>query len=267
MDQHRNRRSNLTSSHHFNAAFVGRVLSRILSTAGIVVLVAAPMAQAGSTTINAGGGNQVTFEYNDSMLRINNSVESNSYVVMRDGTMYTVAMAGNMPMVMDAGAMMKSLGNMPDMDALTPPTGAADLDGRVIELKDTGENETIAGISGDVYELVLEEANGNQRTETLVLSSDERVLEFRDAMLLMVDLAAEMAPEQNMGNAMQQSEELEKRLRSMNAGVLRYGNQMSVTEITGDAIPAARFELPAEPMDLQGLGGMLGEMQKRMQQP
>jgi hypothetical protein len=257
------RRRGLTLVTHSRAF----ALSVALASISLATLMPAPEAYAGSTTISAGDGNQVTFEYNDSMLRINNSMESNSYVVMRDGTMYTVAMAGNTPMVMDAGAMMKSMGNMPGMDTITPPAGAADLDGRVIELTDTGEDETLAGITGDVYELVLEEANGNQRRETLVLSSDQRVLEFRDAMLLMVDLASDMAPKQNLNNAMQQSEELEKRLRSLNAGVLRYGKQMSVVEINSDAVPAARFELPAEPMDLQGLGGMLGEMQKRMQQP
>jgi hypothetical protein len=237
----------------------------VFSMSCLAALTAASGAQAGSATIDA-NGHQVTFEYNASMLRINNSMEASSYVVMRDGTMYTVSLAAGTPMVMDAGSMMKGMGNMPGMDSMTPPTGATDLDGRVISLTDTGDNETVAGIEGDVYELVLEEGNGNRRTETLVLSTDKRVIEFRDAMLLMVDIAAAMAPEQGIDNAREQGEELEKRLRNMNAGVLRFGSQMSIAEISGDAIPAARFELPAPPMDMQGFGSMLQEMQKRMQQ-
>jgi len=234
-------------------------------TAG-AALVAAQGAAAGSATVDAGNGNSVTFEYNDTMLRINNSIDANSYAVMRDGTMFTVAIAEGMPIVMDAGAMMKSMGNMPGMEAINLPTDAGDLDGRVVSLKDTGRDETVAGIMGDLYELTVEDDNGQQRTETLVLSTDKRVLEFRDAMLLMVDMTASISPQQGMDEAREQGKELEARLRGLNAGVLRIGDQMSVTAITDDAIPDARFELPAKPMDLQGFGSMLGEMQKRMQE-
>jgi hypothetical protein len=43
-------------------------------------------------------------------------------------------------------------------------------------------------------------------------------------------------------------------------GVLRYGDEMVLSSIDGKKVDPARFELPAEPMNLDGLGAMLGGM-------
>jgi hypothetical protein len=56
------------------------------------------------------------------------------------------------------------------------------------------------------------------------------------------------------------SEEMEAQLRDTGMGILRVGEEMTVSRISGEKVAAARFELPAEPMDMQGLGAMMGSM-------
>jgi hypothetical protein len=54
--------------------------------------------------------------------------------------------------------------------------------------------------------------------------------------------------------------DMQGRLQDMNLGVLRYGKEMEISSIDSKAVDPARFELPAEPMNLNGLGAMLGGM-------
>ena len=218
--------------------------------AGFASLLVAVGTQAGSATIDAGDGSTATFEYRDDMLRINNSVDASSYAVVRDGSLYTVSLNNGQPMVIDAGAMMKGMGAM-DLPA---PTTTSDLDGTLISLEDTGRNETVAGIEGDVYQVRFEDASGMERSETLVLSTDKRVLEFNDAMLQMVSVAAELASTE----VQEQGQDFQNRLQELNAGVLRFGDQMQIISLSGDPVPEERFALPAAPMDIRNLGSMLG---------
>jgi hypothetical protein len=183
------------------------------------------------------------------MLRIN-SDQPDSYVVVRDGNLYAVSFNDGQPMVIDAGSMMKGMANM------IPQVIESDLDARLISLKDTGKDETVAGINGDVYELKIEDENGAEQTETLVLSDDKRALEFRDALFNMMSFAAKIAGTDKAPK----EDDISKRLLAMDVGVLRYGSEMTVTEISGDPVPAQRFDLPAEPLDMQGLGGLFGAM-------
>lgn len=208
-----------------------------------------PCTQAGTATVSSGPGDTAIFEYAGDMLRIN-SDQPDSYVVVRDGNLYAVSFNDGQPMVIDAGSMMKGMANM------IPQVIESDLDARLISLKDTGKGETVAGISGDVYELTFEDENGAEQKETLVLSTDKRALEFRDALFNMMSFAAKIADTDQPPR----DDDVSKRLMALDAGVLRYGSEMTVTEISGDPVPAQRFELPAEPLDMQGLGGLFGAM-------
>ena len=73
-------------------------------------------------------------------------------------------------------------------------------------------------------------------------------------MYQMVNFAAEMASTQVQA----QGQEFQDRLEALNAGVLRFGDQMQIISISGDAVPEERFALPAQPMDFNNLGSMLG---------
>jgi len=82
-------------------------------------------------------------------------------------------------------------------------------------------------------------------------------------MYLMLDAFGDVASKE----AMQQSKDIQSELANMDVGVLRFGSEMTLTATDGDDVAPARFELPAEPMDMQGLGSMLGSMGAQDQAP
>jgi hypothetical protein len=212
------------------------------------MLLLPPAASAGTATMQNADGSNAEFEYNDSMLRIG-SGDADGYTVVRDGSIYVVSLNDGQPIVMDAGSMMKGF----DVSAYAAPT---DLTSEFLGLDDTGRSETVAGIKGRVYELRFKDGDGNEQSEEIVLSEDARALEFRDALFIMLEVASSLTG----GDANEAGRSIQKRLSDMDAGVLRYGNDMRLTRIDGSAVDPARFELPAEPMSLEGLGGMLGAM-------
>ncbi len=222
----------------------------LLSTSA--ALLAAPVVLAGSATLISNDGGTATFEYNDSMLRIGSDANPESYALMRDGKFYTVSVNNGQPIVIDAGSMMKGMGSM----NMAPTTVTSDFDVDVLSVKDTGKNETVAGIKGDVYEIRFRDEDGQERSETMVLSKDKRVREFSDALFRMMNVAAEFASDK----AMKQGQDMRSKLEELDAGVLRYGNEMRISSIDGDKVPGARFELPAQPMNLEGFGAMLGNL-------
>ncbi|EED35690.1 conserved hypothetical protein [Luminiphilus syltensis NOR5-1B] len=207
---------------------------------------------AGIATIESSDGGETTLEYNETMLRINSAESTDAYMVVRDGNMYSVVDTGDGMMVMDAGAMMKQLGN----SGMLPTDWNSDLAGELLSFEDTGKKETVAGIRGDVYEARFRDEDGEERLETLVLSSDPRVQEYTQAMGQMMAFATSIAPEASR----EKSDDFMQRLTAMDAGVLRFGDDMRVSTISGETVPADRFELPAEPTDMSGLSGLLGKL-------
>jgi hypothetical protein len=213
-------------------------------------LVSALPALAGTATVTAGGeGQSMTFEYADgNLLRM--STSEDSYMLMRDNTLFIVANEGGEPMVFNASSMMRGFSGMIQQAAPAATTN------EFVALKKTGRTETVAGITGDVYRLTMLE-EGKERTEEVVMSNDERAIEFRDALFVMAraTMAALDNPESKAN-----SEEMEAQLRKTGMGILRVGDEMAVSRISGETIAAARFDLPAEPMDMQSLGAMMGSM-------
>jgi hypothetical protein len=184
------------------------------------------------------------------MLRIN-ATQNGGYALLRDGHFYTVGYNNGQAMVFDAGAMLQGFGDM------APQAIHGDLGAEIVSLEDTGENEIVAGIDGDIYTVKFIDDSGEERSESLVLSRDRRALEFRDAMFQMMSFAETMTPGQDKAKA--QSQDIRVRLNSLNAGILRYGREMTVTKISGETVADERFELPAQPLDLQGLGKLFGQ--------
>jgi len=213
-------------------------------------LVFALPALAGTATITAGGeGQSMTFEYaGDDLLRM--STSEDTYMLVRDNTLFIVGDEGGEPMVFNASSMMRGFSGMIQQAAPAATTN------EFVSLEKTGRSETVAGIKGDVYLLTMLE-EGTERTEEVVMTKDERAIEFRDALFMMA--RATMAALDNP-QSKANSEEMEARLRDTGLGILRVGSEMTVSRISGETVAAARFELPAEPMDMQGLGAMMGSM-------
>lgn len=222
-----------------------RTKTALLVTA-IALTTALPAAHAGKATIASGEGNTMEFEYSgDSLLRLNTQ-DQDGYMVVRDNTLYVVSYSNGQPMVMNASSMMKGF------SAMTPQTIPSASRGEFVSLKGTGQKEKVAGINGEVYELTYLE-DGVEKTMEMVLSRDKRAREFRDAMFIMARASGSAIDDKSL----KEGEELKARMTAMNMGVLRVGQDMTVTRISGDKVAAARFELPAEPMDMQGLGDMM----------
>jgi len=214
-------------------------------------LALSPLSHAGKATIMSAEGSSAEFEYAGDKLRID-MPGGKSYMLIRDGAMYVVSFEGGAPMVFNASEMMKGMASQPGQMA---PSA---LNAEFVSLEDTGNDETVAGMAGDIYTFTFRDENGEERSEEVVLTSDARAIEFRDALFSMSAIAEELTTE----DVMKQGRDLQERLESMKVGVLRYGKEMYVSEMSGEEIPAERFELPAQPMDMQGLGNMLKGLQK-----
>jgi len=224
-------------------------LMRAAPAALALTLPLALPAAAGTATIASSEGDTMTFEYrDDALLRV--GVEDSSYMLVRDNTLYIVSYEGDEPMVIDASSMMKGFSGMVQQAAPSATTA------EFVSLEKTGRSETIAGIKGEVYMLSTRQ-DGEESTQEVVMSDDERAIEFRDALFVMGQAAMDAFGEYQLRD---DNKDVQKQLADMNLGVLRVGQEMTVKEISSDSVAAARFELPAEPMDMQGLGAMMGAM-------
>jgi hypothetical protein len=209
------------------------------------------VAHAGTAKMQNADGSEAVFEYNSTMLRIGaGEGDTDGYAVIRDGSFYVVSLNDGQPIVMDAGSMMRGMG---DMSAYAAPE---DLTSEFLGIEDTGRSETVAGVAGTVYELRVRDGNGEEQREEIVLSDDPRAIEFRDALYLMIDVASSL----NSQASMDAGRSIQEKLIAMDAGVLRYGQEMRITSIDDRVVDESRFALPAQPMDLEALGGMLGAM-------
>lgn len=217
-----------------------------------LALLCADIALAGSATVESANGEPVVFEYADGdKLRVNTS-EENAYMVVRDNTMYSVIYNDGEPMVVNASTMMKGFADMAGMAGQAAPSGATS---EVLSIEATGRRETVAGITGEIHEMTTLE-DGREITREVVMSSDPRALELRDAMYTMVRASAGMLDEEGRRN----SQDFHDRLGELDMGILRYGTEMRIAAIDGDTVAASRFELPAEPVDMSDLGGLMGAM-------
>ena len=208
---------------------------------------AAATAFAGAADVKSSEGGAMKFEYDGGdNLRINMGNQA-GYMVKRGNEMFMVTDADGQMMVV---SMNQALGMFAGMaQGATPNT----VEGKLLSMKATGRSETVAGIKGEVYQTRFIDDRGQERSEELVLARDQRAVDFQRAMFGMIDAMGAAA-----GADTSAADEMKKKLKSMNMGVLRYGDEMWVANISDRKIDPARFELPAEPMDLSALGGVLG---------
>ncbi|MFP4183003.1 MAG: hypothetical protein ACLFRW_00335 [Halorhodospira sp.] len=170
------------------------------------------------------------------------------YIVMRDDKLYGVSTGGSRTMVVDLTAMAGMMGQMGlDPSSTSPgPNQAMDVE----SFGATGETETVAGLQGEVYEVRWREQGGRTHTDQAVLSDNPLVVELMTVMAGATQALAE-AMDREHGGA------VEERLSARGLGILRY-NETRVTEISDEAPGEGAFELPAEPMNSPGMGGIPG---------
>jgi len=215
-----------------------------------IALLYANSVVAGSATVESADGESVVFEYADGdKLRVNTR-QDDTYMVVRDSTLYAVSYNNGQPMVVNASNVMQGFADMAKMTEQAAPSGTT---AELVSIEATGRRETVAGISGEIYEITTRE-EGRDVTQEVVMSSDARAIEFRDALFTMAQASIQALDEELQKN----SWEFRNELDAMNLGILRYGSEMKIAAIDGNRVAPSRFELPAEPVDMSNLGGLMG---------
>lgn len=194
-----------------------------------------------------------TIEYDGKgSLRVDSTEQQNGYLLVRDDKAYSVVVNDGQTMVIDLASTMKMLGGLAKQNSSQGATAGNEV-ARFISLDKTGASETVAGISGSVYNLTFVDDEGQQRTESLVLSKDSRARELTKALTTMGRQMAKAAgvaePE---GTAKMYAE-----IDGSKQGVLRYGSDFRVASFGGEP-SSSRFALPAQPQQMPNLSDLLG---------
>ena len=179
--------------------------------------------------------------------------EMPGYMLLLDGKAYSVVQQDGSPMVMELGPMMKMMGAMVQSPAMQQPLSGPEEIVRFVSLVDSGHSETVAGVDGRVHTLTYVDGNGQTQTETLVLSKDARARELTAAMMEMgrvMSRAAGIKPQPG-------GDQLAAEMSTRGQGLLRYGNDFTLVSLDGKTPAGARFKLPAEPMQMPDLGGLM----------
>ena len=227
-------------------------------TALVIGFSASTVFAGGSAVIETGSKGdyrEMTLEYdNNQRLRLDFAGDGTSYMVMRDDHMYVVMdQAGDKPLVMDIGSTMKMLGSSVQESMNRAQASPGNME-TFVSLKDTGDNETIAGIEGDVYELKFKDQDGKLQTESLVLSDDDRALELASALR---DMGTQMAKAFG-GDVELVNDAFYSAVSKESGGFLRMGENFRIGSFDTETPPRNRFELPAEPTVIPDLGDMFG---------
>jgi hypothetical protein len=198
----------------------------------------------------------MSFDYlNENTARMDVVLSGNhngsSYHLFRDGKVYGVYTMNGKTTVVDVSSM-KGLRNM--MSRSNPNAATSQI--KILELSSTGKVENVAGIEGDVYQIVWRDGKGKLHDETAVLSGDPRAKEWTTHWLkasnkLQLAILGKV-PESNVSD----------RLKKEGKGLLRLGNSIKVTSLT-QSRNNNQFELPAEPTAIPDFAAgtqMPGEM-------
>ena len=224
-----------------------RTLQQQLAVAGFAALaIAAAGARADIAVVSTSEGQQMTYEYKGENLRMNTDDDSGTYMLLVDGTLYSVTLSDGEYMVIDVSQAMSMFSGM--LQQSTP--GAADAN--VESFEATGRMKTVAGIEGEVYRVTYTDDEGKRHQSDMVLSDDPRALRFRDAVYAMAKSVTK-----SLGEKVD-PKELQYKLLEKDMGILSYGEDMTITSVKTTDVADARFVLPAEPMDMSGLGGVFG---------
>ena len=220
----------------------------------LAALLAAPVAEAaGSATAvtndGKGGSDRVRIDFDQGRLRVDSDNKSEGYLVTRDDQVYLVSQMGGRPVVMQLNSMISAFGAR--MQSFVSGTDGVR---EFVSLTDTRRRETVAGVGGQVFELIYVDGKGVKRRTELALSRDSRAVEMSAAFRgLMLSFQRQAKVTEPAGSA-----ELWARIDRLGMGVLRFADRFEVATLSATAPDPTRFELPAAPMSLPDLGPLKG---------
>ncbi|MFG6177576.1 hypothetical protein ACGTN6_10060 [Halomonas sp. THAF12] len=161
------------------------------------------------------------------------------FMLLKDGKGYMVSQMQGQTMVMDL-AQLKEMAE--GMGGDKAAAGLTDQQASSVDsLEATGEQETIAGLEGDVYRLQWTDKAGNAHDDTLVLSDDPQVRELMTAF---------HAYQRTMtGEPDPIATELEER----ELGMLRFSDRFQIAELSDETPQADIFVLPEDAMTFEDM--------------
>lgn len=206
-----------------------------------VVLLLVPLgAHADLTALfDTRGGGGVSIEYRDAQnFRIN--LDPETYQLVRGGRMFLVATNQGEREVIpisDVGEQLQALGLGGMAQRMLGAQG-----GQVpeeVRFRPLGRHETIAGYTGEVYEVTVRDARGEQRIEA-VLSPDPELCAVQDALISMAEQAIALLG-YDVGS---RESRLVRQVRARKLGaLLRYGDEFRLRAVLRGPIAQARLEL------------------------
>ena len=201
----------------------------------------------GVAQVKSGDGKAtMTIEYKDqTKVRMNVPDDDKGYMLVSGGNAYTVADIQGQTMVMDMrkmARMAKSMGaQTDDEDDL--------FELELVEIKDTGQTEQIAGYKGHVHQMKWRDRDG-EHTSEVVLSDNPEVVDFSNSWMYMAETMAKVIAEKGLNK-----NSIGEYLRKNNQGILRLGDEFVVISIKSGSLPAARFEVPKSTFKMPSFGG------------
>lgn len=207
----------------------------------VVALVLAPLAARADLTalFDTRGGSGLSIEYRDSQnFRIN--LDPETYHLVRDGRMYLVASHQGEREVIPlsaVGEQLKALGMGGMAQKMLNARGGTQVP-EDVQFRALGRQETVAGYVGDVYEVTLRDAQGEQRVEA-VLARDAELAAVQDALISMAEEAIAL-----LGyDSGSRESRLVRQVRAQDLGaLLRYGDEFRLREVRRDPIKQARLD-------------------------
>ena len=154
------------------ASFAMSTTSRLLSlfSLALMVLLGGPAQAGGTATVLASEDFaqpqyrvvRSTVEFDGSAhVRVQAEGRREGYLIVRDGTPWAVTALEGQPLVLNFAQMMQTMGGM--ARSLAPRSLITD--GRYVNLTGPGAVETVAGISGRIWQLTTVNKAGRQRTD------------------------------------------------------------------------------------------------------
>ncbi len=188
---------------------------------------------------------------NDQTIRMD--ISTGQYMLVNGSKIYMVSTHNGKVTAMD-------MDNMPKFNVPTDAKPHEKSGGKVTK---TGRTETIAGVTGDVWEITTEKGEKHE----MVVSSDRRVQGLSKAFAA---LAAKMG--QSMGDDI--ARQLDAARKQASGGLLRADKRMVLQSVAEKSQPASFYQLPAgaqtmqmPKMDPAMMQKMQEMMQRRQAQP
>lgn len=169
----------------------------------------------------------------DDNMRLDFPGMQEGYMLLQGDSGYMITEAENQKIIMDIGMLAELAKQMTGEQQSM--IGAASLE----KLEATGKTETVAGIEGEIYDLVWTDNGGNSHEETIVLSNNTQARELLNAFhSYQKALIGEPDP-------------IAEALEELGMGMLRQGDSFLIVSVNDETPDASIFTLPEDGMTFE----------------